>query len=350
MDDIIEYDWQEEGYSLKTAYYLVHASYAAYNDEQEWAGRLGLANSLRTFDCEQFHGFVGVQSKVAVVALRGTQSIGNALTDANTVLVEHPDYPGRVHGGFSDAADDVYPAVRALLQIMAGTRPILVTGHSLGGAMATLVSHRLAQDGFDVAAVYTYGSPRPSDQRFADAYNMPNYRHVHDNDLVPHLPLRWCYKHVGDLKFFTRDGQLIQENDVWESKKRELVGHAKQVQKAHRKTPEPALRLTEFDWLADHYLDGYIKAIVNLIPRIPVRRHPDYPGPAIKAVPLAALHAPATPAVPRPKFLDKRTSPSPAITERDLAEAFADQPARAPLSPGNPRTSITVQRRNIDRR
>ena len=66
--------------------------------------------------------------------------------------------------------------------------------------MATLVSHRLAVEGFPVRAVYTYGSPRPGNRNFRDAYRLPNYRFVNDNDLVPHLPLRWCFRHVGRLE------------------------------------------------------------------------------------------------------------------------------------------------------
>ena len=133
--------------------------------------------------------------------------------------------------------------------------------------MASLVSHRLAHEGFPVRAVYTYGSPRPGDRHFRDAYRLPNYRFVNDNDLVPHLPLRWCYRHVGLLKLLTRDGKLLEQQSHWKSKKRELVKHAKHVQRAHRTDADPHLKLGEFDWLADHHLDGYLAGIARLLPR-----------------------------------------------------------------------------------
>ena len=100
--------------------------------------------------------------------------------------------------------------------------------------MATLASVRLADEGYTVRAVYTYGSPRPGDQRFQQAYQLPNYRLVHDNDLVPHLPFRWCYKHVGDLKLLDEHGNIIEDSMVWKGKKRTHRRTAKLVHRAHR--------------------------------------------------------------------------------------------------------------------
>ena len=261
---------------------------------------------------------------MAIVAFRGTVSIGNALTDVETALIRHDIFPGLVHLGFARAAEAVYPTVRALLTALDRDLPIWVTGHSLGGAMATLVAHRLAHEGFPVRAVYTYGSPRPGDRNFRDAYRLPNYRFVNDNDLVPHLPLRWCYRHVGLLKLLTRDGKLLEQESDWKDKKRELVKHAKHVQRAHRTDEDPHLKLGEFDWLADHHLDGYLAGIARLLPRVPRRRHPEYAGIELDAVPLHYLDEPAEPA--RPPAEDARSRPRPHAkrTCRGLLQAAAE--------------------------
>ena len=76
---------------------------------------LALGDSIRPFQCEAFHGFVAAQKNVAIVAFRGTESIGNALTDAETALIRHDIFPGLVHLGFAHAAEAVYPTVRDLL-------------------------------------------------------------------------------------------------------------------------------------------------------------------------------------------------------------------------------------------
>ena len=211
-----------------------------------------------------------------------------------------------MHLGFAHAADAVYPTVRTLLTSLGRGLPILVTGHSLGGAMATLVAHRLAAEGFPVRAVYTYGSPRPGDRNFRDAYRVPNYRFVNDNDLVPHLPLRWCYRHVGHLKLLTRDGKLLEEASDWKNKKRQLDQACQARAAGPSHDEDPPLKLGEFDWLADHHLDGYLAGIARLLPRVPRRRHPEYAGLDLDAIPLHCIDEPAEPIVRRPKMLDAR--------------------------------------------
>jgi triacylglycerol lipase len=325
---IIDSDSRAVGFSLRTGYYLAHCSLAAYGGTGNWPETLALGDSIRTFQCDDFHGFVAAQKDMAIVAFRGTESIGNALTDAETALIRHEAFPGLVHLGFSHAADTVYPTVRVLLRAASRGLPIWVTGHSLGGAMATLVAYRLAAEGFPVRAVYTFGSPRPGDRNFRDAYPLANYRFVNDNDLVPPLPLRWCYRHAGDLKLLTHDGTLLEDYSDWKDKKRELIRHAKHVQRAHRHIEDPPLKLGEFDWLADHFLDGYLAGIASLLPRVPRRRHPDYAGVAVEAVPLHYIDEPADPTIRRPRMLDAPHRPSPVITQSELVAAFVKPPER----------------------
>jgi len=324
--DIIDSDARAIGFSLRTGYYLCQCSLAAYGGDGNYAQSLGLGDSMRAFQCEAFHGFVAAQQNMVIVAFRGTVSIGNFLTDAEASLVRHGLFPGLVHYGFCRAAEAVYPAVRTLLSIFSRESRIWVTGHSLGGAMASLVAQRLAMDGYPIRAVYTFGSPRAGDRHFRDAYRLPNYRFVNDNDLVPHLPLRWCYRHVGQLKLLTRDGELLEEEHHWKRKKRQLIKHAKHVQRAHRTDSDPPLKLTEFDWLADHHLDGYLNGIARLLPRVPRRKQPEYAGLAMDAVPLHYLDEPAEQPVRRPKMLQGPRAPTPAITQGDLAAAFSKQP------------------------
>jgi len=327
---IIDSDARAVGFSLRTGYYLAHCSLAAYGGAGDWPEILALGDSIRTFECEEFHGFVAAQRNMAIVAFRGTESVGNALTDAETALIRHAAFPGLVHLGFSHAADTVYPTVRALLTALGRELPIWVTGHSLGGAMATLVAHRLAAEGFPVRAVYSYGSPRAGDRNFRDAYRLPNYRFVNDNDLVPHLPLRWCYRHVGLLKLLTRDGELLEQYSDWKDKKRELIKHAKHVQRAHRTEEDPPLKLGEFDWLADHFLDGYLDGITRLLPRVPRRRVSKHADVKLEAAPLHCIDNPAEPTVRRPKMLDVPKQSAPAISQSELAAAFFKQPQRKP--------------------
>jgi hypothetical protein len=98
-------------------------------------------------------------------------------------------------------------------QVMPGTEPALyITGHSLGGAMASIMGLRLMGDPAysDIAqkirAVYTFGQPMIGSGAVAAAYEQieasrraPVYRYVHRDDPVPHFPPNTAgeYEHFG---------------------------------------------------------------------------------------------------------------------------------------------------------
>ncbi|XAR54525.1 Triacylglycerol lipase [Bertholletia excelsa] len=111
------------------------------------------------------------------------------------------NYPGMpdamVHHGFYSAYHNttmrpgVINAVKRTKQLY-GEIDIMVTGHSMGGAMAAFCGLDLtvnfkAQN----VKVMTFGQPRIGNTAFASYYNelVPNtIRVTHENDIVPHLP------------------------------------------------------------------------------------------------------------------------------------------------------------------
>lgn len=74
-----------------------------------------------------------------------------------------------------------------------GAKTILVTGHSLGGAMAELAAIDLKLNVYPSMkyATYTQGCPRVGNPAFATLYDQmidASFREVHQADCVPHLP------------------------------------------------------------------------------------------------------------------------------------------------------------------
>ncbi|KAG2437137.1 hypothetical protein HYH02_011393 [Chlamydomonas schloesseri] len=68
-----------------------------------------------------------------------------------------------------------------------------LTGHSLGGALATLSALDLTIQGLTIGGVYTFGSPRVGDDRFRIMYEKTGladvtWRFVHRNDAIPQVP------------------------------------------------------------------------------------------------------------------------------------------------------------------
>ena len=275
MDEVIHTGAEIPGFSMRTAHYLACASFCAYEEPDDWVRKLGLKQRIAPFTCGQFHGFVGSLGELMLLAFRGTESVGNCLTDAETPLVSREPYSGRVHQGFAGAVETVWADVTRLLGAPWRCPPLWITGHSLGGAMATLSSVRLASEGYVIRAVYTYGSPRAGDERFHDCYRLANYRFVNDDDLVPHLPFRWCYKHVGRLELVDSQGGLLEQMEAWQEKKRILAAKAKRVQRAHRGRHGTHREFDDFDWLADHRIGSYLGAIGKILPRVPHLRRPN---------------------------------------------------------------------------
>ncbi len=94
------------------------------------------------------------------------------------------DWPagGRVHKGFRDALDDAWSAVASALERLG--LPVLIGGHSLGGALALLAASRLRP-----AGGYAFGAPRVGDEAFAATLDgIAAFRLRHGRDIVPSLP------------------------------------------------------------------------------------------------------------------------------------------------------------------
>ena len=88
MMEKLDADLHALGFSLRTAYYLAHASIAAYDTTLgDWPECLGLGAGVQCLDHGKFRGLVGSLGKVVLVAFRGTCNTGNFLTDADTALV-----------------------------------------------------------------------------------------------------------------------------------------------------------------------------------------------------------------------------------------------------------------------
>ncbi len=126
----------------------------------------------------------------------------------------------KIHRGFYRALELVYEDFKKKCSEHIGysNKPLWVTGHSLGGALATLAALRLETDGILVHQVEVFGSPRVGNENFAKFYSskVPNiFRWVHQNDLITMVPPRKVFKycHVTKPSMVYSDGKIVLSTD-----------------------------------------------------------------------------------------------------------------------------------------
>ncbi|KYR00977.1 hypothetical protein DLAC_02418 [Tieghemostelium lacteum] len=203
-------------FSLSTAFEHLMYSYASYCTEVElsnWTcpyctlnGYLQplrvtqylVNNSTNTF------GYIGVtgDNQTVVVTFRGTQfsSLENWITNLNFPKSQpYPSFSGAlVHEGFYEA----YRSVSSQLQVgiiqaqkeCPQCQKLIITGHSLGGALAILCALDVYESGYSQLPLemYTFGNPRVGNVAFIEYFEQivlqSIHRLVNDRDIVPHLP------------------------------------------------------------------------------------------------------------------------------------------------------------------
>jgi triacylglycerol lipase len=166
-----------------------------------------------------FYGFVAVggDPQTAVVALRGTATDMEWWDDLHWDLVPFTQLAngGKVAEGFYDiyntfgtmtpgqqqstpapatfAADVAQAAIAGLAgEVDPGDLPVVVTGHSLGGALATLLVADLAANTALNPQAWTFASPKTGDAVFAARYAAlitVSWRIYNQVDVVPYFPI-----------------------------------------------------------------------------------------------------------------------------------------------------------------
>ena len=215
---------------------------------------------LRTFSCGGTQGYIADFGNGIVVAFRGTErDYRDILTDMDFWPDPVGDMGGTVHGGFLAAYKGVAPVIKAILRDLP-RKPIYLTGHSLGGALAVLAAADLAGP-LNVPGrrieVYTYGAPRVGDRAFLrgmrDFTHADVYRHTNTADIVPWVPpFALRYRHGGAHIHLTDDGRVLKAPGLWRHLRSMVMALIPGLLRARHWTCMLPLRL-----FTDHRIDAY---------------------------------------------------------------------------------------------
>lgn len=104
------------------------------------------------------------------------------------------------HAGFVQGWDTIAPFVHELIAV-APEKPVKITGHSMGGAIAVIGAYDLQRSGFKLSELVTFGAPRAIAWKgcvFDHIYEVMNkatqYQHVADP--IPGRLLLSRYEHL----------------------------------------------------------------------------------------------------------------------------------------------------------
>jgi len=227
------------GFSTSTAQYLATLCAISYCE----------TDNIKTWKCPQcdknlgnVQVFVSAPEKFIsyvidnnrdqiIVVFKGTEPVSWAqwATDLNIDYSKFGCGTCQVHAGFLYAMNSQRESINRALTSARARLPnaqVVVTGHSLGGAIATLYATYILQTYSISPLLYIFGAPRVGDETFSNFFNglvksnqfKAAYRINNDRDIVPHVPPTFTgFKHAGTLVFCVADTRCNvienQEND-----------------------------------------------------------------------------------------------------------------------------------------
>jgi predicted lipase len=193
-------------YNLQQANISVFLSGAAYCNKENYATMklsgpaTGFVTEAILYDVKtDIQGYIGYlsSSKTIYTVIRGTSSALNWLDDLEVIKIPYTTFSEcncDVHTGFYNSALSIRTKTVDVVKLLKTRFPlysVIMTGHSLGGAITQLLGMELEKEGIKVQ-IYNFGQPRIGDENYGDFVNTivldRLWRFTHYKDMVPHIP------------------------------------------------------------------------------------------------------------------------------------------------------------------
>ncbi|KAF8383094.1 hypothetical protein PRIPAC_72236 [Pristionchus pacificus] len=208
---------------------MLPISSAAYSDKPQAC----LSSQLKTaklskqvsLKCDYFKKdtcsgftFFDETRKVIGIAFRGTSDTSQLIAEiTDTIFDSKVDFQdgGKTSKYFNDAFMDTWNGgLGDDFLALAAKYPsytVWVTGHSLGGALASMAAAHISANKIaskDKIVLYTFGQPRTGDQKYADIHDdlVTAFRVTHSKDIVAHIPPQFMnYEHHTSEVWYDND-------------------------------------------------------------------------------------------------------------------------------------------------
>jgi hypothetical protein len=191
-------------------------SYSSPADVEKAFSTAGLGATVKAFSGKTTtQAYVASSRDWIVLAFRGTQvdDFLSSVIDWSVDALFLPAFDAHVnlvHAGFLAAIKEVWNDIVSHVSGLqaAQARPLWITGHSLGAALATLAANLCSDqpNQLGLKGLCTYGSPRVGDLAFGRRIRCKVWRFRNNSDIVTHVPIGIVFRHVGELQFIDAAG------------------------------------------------------------------------------------------------------------------------------------------------
>lgn len=248
------------------AYWMARLAHKIYQSQSDDAfpDESGILSDLKSEDpgFQSVHGFSKNSAQAALVehetylafVFRGTDQAIDWIDNLNA-FPEQALF-GSFHRGFLHSVHDIWGLLFETYTKLNAQKPrgLFLTGHSLGGAMATVASSILIHEDEAFTATYTFGQPRVVTRDTARVYNVEakdkTYRFQNNNDIVTRAPARMMgYSHVGTFLYINQQRQIQQDPGRWLQFLDSTSGAME------------SLKVSGIDAVEDHGMDHYLAAV-----------------------------------------------------------------------------------------
>ncbi len=194
---------------------------------------------IKGANAKSSQGILVEHKKYFAIAFRGTDELSDWKDNLDLIPQEvllkdskEASLKGYFHKGFWDATNDIWQDLFLSYQqrqaedrknrqtLKKPVRSLFLTGHSLGGAMATIAAAKLLQQDTPFISAYTFGQPRAMTHQTATIFDgkakFRFFRFQNNNDIVTRAPARLMnYSHVGSYMYIDEDQKIHNDIGFW---------------------------------------------------------------------------------------------------------------------------------------
>lgn len=181
----------------------------AYSDKEKILKELDNVLYISTIPERDIQFFIEqLPDNRQLISVRGTANLVNVREDVEYQKSRNKKIHIYVHEGFDEDASAVF---NGALPYLDKSQEIILTGHSLGAAVSSLLMIYLYHEDFKIGPSINFGQPKFTNLEGAETYGFLNLTRIVDrDDVVPLVPPRTIFSSVhGEYRHFGQEVILL---------------------------------------------------------------------------------------------------------------------------------------------